>query len=105
MSDVNQKEKTLTTTYIIYPHWGALFFAIGGAILIVIGVLIRFLLALSAASDMVFAVEALISGLCAEIVFHKILHRKLIVAPKVKIPFICLWPLLCLYVFIARPFE
>ncbi len=105
MSVVNQKGKPLKTTYFIYPQWGALFLVIGGAVLIVIGVLVRFLLGLSAASDMVFAVEALISGLCAELVFRTILYRRLVVGPKLEIPIIYLWPLLCLYVFIARPFE
>lgn len=105
MADVNPKGNKLKTTYLIFPHWGALFFLMGGGFLLVIGVSVRFLLELSAASDRVFAAEALISGLATELVFRWIMHRKLVVAPKVEIPFVYLWPLLCLYVFIARPFE
>ena len=104
-SDVARKENSLKTTYIIAPQWGVLFFLIGGAFLLVIGVAIRFLLGYSAASDQVFAIEALISGLAADLVIRRFIHRRLVIAPKVEIPFMYIWPLLCLYVFIMRPFE
>ncbi len=78
---------------------------IGGAITVVVGVLVRFLLGFSAASDVVFGIDALIGGVSAEFVFRRVLGRKLVVAPKVEIPFLYVWPLLCLYVMIARPFE
>ncbi len=103
--DNNLKKEGLKSTYLVYPHWGALFFLIGGILLLVIGVSVRYILGLSAVSDRVFAIEALLSGLLAELVFRRRLNRKLVVAPKVEIPFFYLWPLLCLYVFIARPFE
>lgn len=99
------KKACLRNTYLIYPHWAALFFIIGGVILLMIGIPIRFVTGLSAASDRVFAVEALLSGLCVELLFRLLLGRKMVIAPKVRIPFVYFWPLLCLYVFIARPFE
>ncbi|MCK5050207.1 MAG: hypothetical protein KAS53_00610 [Candidatus Cloacimonetes bacterium] len=101
----NSKEKSLKTTFLIYPYWGALFLLIGGAFLVVIGISVRLILGLSAVSDRVFAIEALLSGFLAELVFRRLLNRKLVIAPKLKIPFIYFWPLLCFYVFIARPFE
>lgn len=105
MEDDNLKGKVLKSTYIISPQWGALFFIIGGAFLLLTGIPVRFLLDLSASSDRVFSIEALISGIGVELVFRRFLRRKLVVAPKLEIPFIYLWPLLCLYVFIATPFE
>jgi hypothetical protein len=104
-SDAAREENTLKTTHIIAPHWGAMFLMIGGAFLLLLGVWVRFLLGFSAASDQVFAIEALISGLAADLVFRRFMRRRLVVAPKVEIPFMYIWPLLCLYVFIARPFE
>lgn len=104
-SDAGHEKNGLKTTHIIAPHWGALFFVIGGAFLLLIGVSVRFLLGFSAASDQVFAIEALISGLAADLVFRRFMRRRLVVAPKVEVPFVYIWPLLCLYVFIARPFE
>lgn len=104
-SDAAREENTLKTTYIIAPHWGALFFLIGGAFLLLIGASVRFLLGFSAASDQIFAIEALISGLAADLAFRRFMRRRLVVAPKVEITFMYLWSLLCLYVFIMRPFE
>jgi hypothetical protein len=66
---------------------------------------VRLLSGLSAASDKVFAIEALISGLAADFIFRRFLSRKLVFAPKVEIPLVYLWPFLCAIVFIARPFE
>ncbi len=99
------KDEERKTTYIFFPQWGALFSLIGGAILIPIGLLVWFLLDLSAASDRVFAVEALISGLLADQVFRRLFRRNLMAIPKIKIPFVYVWILLCLYVFIAQPFD
>ena len=105
MEDVSPKENKLKDTYLIFPQWGALWFLMGGGFLLAIGVSVRFLLGLSSASDQVFAIEALISGLATDFVFRRFMRRRLVVAPKVKIPFVYLWTLLSLYVFIARPFE
>jgi hypothetical protein len=102
--DDNPNKEGLKTTYLIYPQWSALFFVIGGAFLLLIGISVRFILDLSASSDRVFAVEALLSGLLVELVFRRVLNRKLVLVPKLEIPFIYFWPLLCLYVFIAQPF-
>lgn len=101
----NSKNETLKNTYLIYPQWGMAFFIIGAAFLIIIGLSTRVLLGLSAASDRVFAIEALFSGILVEIVLRQVFKRKLVVAPKLEIPFAYIWPLLCLYVFFVRPFE
>ncbi len=87
------------------PKWAALFFFGGGAVLVVLGVLVRLLLGLSAASDRVFAVEALISGLAVIGFIHYRFGRKPLVALKLKIPFVYVWVILCSYVFFFRPFE
>jgi hypothetical protein len=105
MSDVSAKKNEKLSTYIIYPQWGLLFFIIGGAFLLVIGLAVRFILGYSAESDQVFAIEALISGIAADQVFRRLMHRKLVIAPKVEVPFIYVWPVLCVYVFLMRPFE
>lgn len=105
MMSNNSKKKDLKSTYIIYPHWGAFFFLAGAVVLVVIGVSVFLILGLSASSDRVFASEALLSGLIVDLGFRHILNRKLVLAPKLEIPFIYLWPLLCLYVFIFCPFE
>ena len=105
MSNSDEQKKALKAAYLIYPHWGTAFFVMGGVILLVIGVSVRFLLGFSAASDVVFSIEALFSGLGVDFVFRRWFGRKLVAAPKVEIPLVYLWPALCLYVMIARPFE
>lgn len=74
-------------------------------LLLVIGVSVRFMLGFSAASDQIFAAEALISGVATDLLLRRFKQLRLLIAPKVEIPFVYLWSLLCLYVFIARPFE
>ncbi len=96
------KEKPIS---LIKPHWHALFFVIGGAILIVIGLTLTMTTGLSAASDRIFAIEALISGLITEVIFRKALNKRLIFLESIPVPFWVFWPLLCLYVFIFTPFE
>lgn len=91
--------------YIIYPHWLALFSILGGVLVIIIGVFVRFILGLSSSSDQVFAVNALIAGILVELGFRFWLKRPLVLAPKIEIPFYFIWPLICLYIFLARPFE
>lgn len=103
--DKTREEKVYKITPVIAPHWGALFFAIGGVFLLLIGILVRFLLGFSAESDQVFAIEALISGIATDLVFRQFMSRRLVLAPKIEIPFMYIWPLLCLYVFVMRPFE
>jgi|GEM_PF-6974764 len=106
MNPIIEKEAyDLKNAYVIAPHWGGLFFVIGGAVLLIIGLSVWTLFGLSAASDQVFAIEALISGFSADIILKRFMRRKLLIAPKVGIPFMYIWPLLCLYVFIVHPFE
>ncbi len=88
------------------PYWHALFFVIGGVLLLVVGLTATLLFGVSAADDRVFAVEALISGLLADFLFfRRLMKRKLVLLAKPQIQFSYVWPLLCIYVFLARPFE
>ncbi len=105
MMNNSTKKEDLKVTYIIYPHWAALFSLVGGVFVVVIGVSVWLISGLSASSDRVFAIEALLSGLLVDLGFRCILNRKLVLAPKLEIPFIYLWLLLCLYVFITQPLK
>jgi len=105
MSDSGRNGINLKPACIFAPKWGALFFLIGGAFLLVMGVLVRFLLGFSARSDQVFAIEALVTGVATDLVFRRFFRCRLVVAPKIDISFLYLWLLLCLYVFFIRPFE
>lgn len=87
------------------PKWAALFFFGGGAVLIVLGVLVWLLSGFSAASDRVFAMEALVSGLSVIGFIRFRLHRLPILEPIMKIPFVYVWLTLCAYVFFLTPFE
>ena len=87
------------------PHWHALFFVIGAAVLIVVGLSVTVTTGLSSASDRVFAVEAMISGLITEVIFRKSFKKQLVFMESIPVPFIVFWPLLCLYVFVFTPFE
>ncbi len=98
--------RTLEDVSLQQPHWHALFFVVGGVILLVIGVTVRFALDLSAADDRVFAVEAFVSGMLAELLFFRgWLRKRLILTHRLPVAFVYVWPLLCLYVFLMRPFE
>lgn len=98
-------DKGLEKVYLIKPLWHFLFFIIGGAILIIIGIPFRFITGLSAADDRVFAVEALLAGLLAEFVIKKWFKKELYLFPKWNIRFYYFWILLSIYVFISQPFE
>jgi hypothetical protein len=87
------------------PKWHLLFMLIGVAFLLPIGILVRLALGLSAVDDRVFAVEALASGLLAELVIRRLWRRRLILFEKAPVPFLLVWVALCAYVFIARPLE
>lgn len=99
------KGKEIRDVCLDEPHWHALFFVIGGAVLLAIGLTVRFTTGLSAADDRVFAVEALASGLVVDFMFRKLLHKRLTLIAAWPTRFIYVWPLLCLFVFIVRPFE
>jgi hypothetical protein len=106
MDSQDKRDEELELISLIRPHWYALFFVSGAVILIVVGLSIGITTGLSAADDRVFAVEALISGLLAEfLVFRRLLKKRLVLILKWPVPFVYFWPLLCLYVFVARPFE
>lgn len=90
---------------LIYPHWAALFFLAGGALVVITGALVWMVTGLSAQSDQVFAVEALVAGLGVDIILRHFFRRRLVIAPKLNIPLTFLWPLLCMYVFIFQPLS
>ena len=105
MSDKVDKANDSRYASMVNPKWAAAFFFGGGAVLIVLGVLVRVLLGLSAASDRVFAVEALISGLLVIWFIHFRFQIKLMVTPILRIPFVYVWILLCAYVFLFQPLQ
>ena len=73
--------------------------------LIAIGLTATVLFGVSSSSDRVFAVEALLAGLGAEAFIRLRLKRRLMLLTKPPISLFAAWPILCLYVFLARPFE
>lgn len=95
----------LQNAYIINPLWAGVFFILGGVLTVVIGVLVFLTTNASAASDQVFAVEALVGGLATDFLLRRYAHRRLVVGPKLTIPFAWIWPFLCLYVFIFQPLS
>jgi len=103
--DQSKNKNTDKNVYLINPIWAGLFFVIGGATVVMLGLLVRVTTGLSAASDQVFALEALASGLIAELVFRYRIKKNLLLAPGVEVPFYYFWPWLCLYVFLFSPFE
>ena len=92
-------------TSILNPKWATIFFVLGGVILLAVGVVVFSLTGLSAASDRVFAVEALCAGMAAIVLIKLKFKRKLVVARAIPIPLYYIWPVLCLYVFAVSPFE
>ena len=89
--------------YLINPLWSGIFFILGGIITVLIGMTFFMFTGLSAESDKLFALEALAGGLLADFILKKYAHRRLVVGPKLTIPLLWIWPLLCLYVFIFEP--
>ena len=66
---------------------------------------VGFIMGFSVASDIVFGVYALISGLIADIVLRWKFKRALMVWIKPKVPFNVIWILLCLYVITFQPLD
>lgn len=91
--------------YLIKPFWHFLFFIIGLIVLLLIGIAVRLITGLSSVDDHVFAVEALVSGLLAELIIKKWFHKELYLFPKLNIRFYYFWIVLSLYVFVFQPFE
>lgn len=92
-------------TYLNSPGWFAAFVFVGWLIVILIGLLVRLTTGLSAASDVVFGCEAAIAGFATELLFQRLLGRRLLLLPKLEVPFAYFWLLLCIYVIVMRPFE
>lgn len=99
-------ERAPETVDLRKAHWHALFFVVGGGFLLVVGLTATLTLGVSAADDRIFALEALVSGLLTEFLFfRRLLNKRLALLLKPQILFVYVWPLLCLYVFVTRPFE
>ena len=103
MTHIGKESRELAS--ILRPRWSATFFLIGLLILLAVGVCVVLLTGLSAASDRVFAVEALVAGMGAIAVIAIRWKRRLVISRRLPIPLFLIWPVLCLYVFIARPFQ
>lgn len=99
----NKKSVNLQPVYLIYPHWALCFFVFGGAVLLIIGLSASLLLGVSAESDKVYAIEALLAGLISDFLSRKILKRKPVLAPKFELPIWILWSSTCVYIFIFEP--
>jgi hypothetical protein len=107
MSSQEQSGKTVDgdpQTVGFAPFWGIIFLAIGFAVSIPIGLIIRLTTGLSASSDIVFGAEALLSGIISDLILKHGLHRKLVLWEPLKVSFIWIWIALCLYVMLAQPF-
>lgn len=86
------------------PHW-ATAFLVFAAVLSLVPFFVGFLLGFSVASDVVFGVYALISGLAADLILRWKPGWVLVVWRRPRVPFIALWVVLCGYVILFRPFE
>lgn len=87
------------------PHWGGVFIALAVPISI-LPFAIGFALGFTVASDVVFGLYALISGLASDAIIRYKLNIDLNILPiGPRLPFILLWVLLCIYVILFRPFE
>lgn len=95
----------LRAVYLSNPIWHALFFGVGLIILLVIGLSATLILGVSSADDRVFSVEALVAGVGADRFLRIKYGLKLMIFPQLPISLIMLWPFLCGYVFLVRPFE
>jgi hypothetical protein len=91
--------------YFTSPLWGTVFLFAGGAILLVVGLSATIVLGVSASSDRVFAIEALIAGLSLDFVLRHFFDRQFKLSRLIPVPLLYIWPLLCGYVWLARPFE
>ncbi len=103
MTHIRKEPRELAS--ILNPRWSAAFFLIGLLILIAVGVPVVLLTGLSAASDRVFAVEAFVAGMGAIAAIAIYWNRRLVVSKRLPVPLFLIWPVLCLYVFVARPFQ
>ncbi|MDY6978437.1 MAG: hypothetical protein SV201_01035 [Pseudomonadota bacterium] len=92
---MEQSEVKLLDAYLIYPQWAGLFVVGGFLILLIVGVTANYLFGLTAKDSVVFAVEALFSGLVVDVILRKTIRRRLVVAPKLKIPNLIVWPIIC----------
>ncbi len=100
-----ENEPELKITSLAQPHWAGIFFVVGFAVLLPMGLILTATTGLSSTSDVVFGIEAMAAGLLTELIFRRWLKRTLVLLKKPKIPFVSAWILLCLYVAVVRPFE
>ena len=85
-------------------HWTAAFFCIAVPASFV-PLIVGYFLGFSVASDPIFGIYALISGLFADVVLRWKFKKALMVWRKPRIPFNVLWVLLCFYVILFQPLD
>ena len=99
-----QLQKKIDTLVLTAPQWPAVFVALA-MILSLVPFIVGFLLGLSVASDVVFGIYALISGIAADMILRWKPGRILLVWRRPRIPFVAFWVALCAYVILIQPFE
>ncbi len=104
MKDIQQESTHSYVNIIFAPHWGTAFIILS-AVISLVPMLIGFYLGFSVASDQVFAVYALISGVISDQILRMKFNIYLMISTKLKISFIWLWFLLCIYIFLANPLS
>lgn len=105
MAEADPTRHDARDAYFTSSLWGGVFFVLGAVILIAVGLSVGLILGFSAASDRVFAIEGLLAGLGAALLIRWQFNRRLELAPWLPVPLPFIWALLCLYVFVMRPFE
>ena len=103
MADANEAgSREAEILVLTAPHWASVFVALA-AVLSLVPFFVGFLLGFSVASDVVFGVYALISGVAADMILRWKPGRVLLAWRRPRIPFIALWVALCAYVIVFQP--
>lgn len=100
-SVIDSKKDTFVFTS---PQWVTCFFAIAVPASLV-PFFIGFILGFSVASDVVFGLYALLSGIFADYIIRIRFKRSLMFFIKPRVPFILVWILLCFYVMLFSPLH
>jgi hypothetical protein len=100
---VNGRE--LRLTYLMPGKWATIFIVIAAVISLPVHMIGVVTLGWSANSDVVFAIDAFLGGIAAELILRVLMNRKLVLSEAVKVPVVYLWLALCGYVMFAKPFE
>jgi hypothetical protein len=91
--------------YLLPGTWTAIFLVIAAVASIPLHISLYLIFRLSAASDVVFGIDALLGGIAADCILRMAWKRKLVFMKDLKIPVLWIWIPLCMYVMIAQPFS